>query len=157
MGVSCAHKEQFHFWPGVRELCDGVYQGQRIKPVIDATAPDHDFVALADSGHHPAKHSSAMLGLLIGKTEGDHADEPFQVRIVFVNARGDATQRRELAQVEMALTLGRAQEVVTHLELVLDGDCRIRYLLLPLSNGQMPRLFQLLQMHRVINISNKVL
>ena len=111
--VRMLHPEevQAHFRHSPAELVDRAEQRERVEPVVDAAAPEHDLVVVADAGHDASEHGARVHAEASSLTpNGDDVNSSLQALAVVVRHRVDPADRGELAEPEVALLLARAQE-----------------------------------------------
>ena len=70
---------------------------ERIEPVVDAAAPQHDLVVGTDAGNHARIAGPCASRRFVVETEGHDADEALEVLAVVVGGRIEPADRRELS------------------------------------------------------------
>jgi hypothetical protein len=117
------HEEELDLGSSSREGRDGADEGDGIEPVVDAPAPDDEFVVDTDARQDPLEDGTFVLGRCRREAEGNDTDEAAQLGVARVRPSIDAARTGELTQPEEPLTLRGADEVVTELELRPCSSC----------------------------------
>ncbi|CAB5028171.1 unannotated protein [freshwater metagenome] len=149
-----AEEEQAHIRPTGPQLVDGADEGERIEPVVDATAPQDDLVVEADARHNALDRRSGLARHLIGDAERRERDELFEAGAVVVVRGVDATDGRHLTEPEVALLVARAEEVVTTGELLVQHQHRGQNRVAAILLAEVARLLELFKVEGVVDVDH---
>ena len=140
----------------VRRRSTAREQRERIEPVVDATAPQHELVVGRDTGDDALERRarSARGGASVD-AERDDVDQPSQAGVVVVGPGVDAPERRELTEPEVALLVARAQEEVTAQQLLVERRRRALDRQPAAGVVRFLALFELLEVHRVVHVGDE--
>ena len=116
------HEEQTRLGYDKKHTYECVEHTERIEPIPSAATPEDHLAGAVDPGELPAPQDRFRPAdrRHRGAAERHHVDELAQVRIVLVRNLVETPTRGEHADPEVALTLGCADEEVTHIHQLIE-------------------------------------
>ena len=87
-------------------------ESQWVKPVVDSATPYHQSVIFVDPRNDPSKCSLFVDGIHIRHAKRNHANQQLEMRVIGINTRVHPTQRGQLAQIKVSLTLRGAEKII---------------------------------------------
>ena len=133
----------------------GLEQGERVEPVVDATAPDDHLVVRADARDRAADGVTLLHRCLVGDTERDHCEQRREAMVLVVHGRIHPALTGKLAEPEIALLVGSTQHEVRPRDLLVQHPSRLSDGHRAPFGSEIPALFELLQVHRVVNVGDE--